>query len=216
VAHLRQAFIEDWVFTTKERLTDDIWRPTLTEQAGQVLARGILDGPDRDFEKILWTILGAIASARHRIRIITPYFLPDATTVRFLCVAALSGIDVEIILPAENNIKPVQWASMATLSPLLEKGCRVYLSQPPFDHSKVMLVDDAWSMIGSANWDARSLRLNFEFNVECFCSQFAADMHTVFEEKLARSRPLTLEHLRRRSTLDKVRDGVVRLASPYL
>jgi len=216
VAHLRQAFIEDWVFTTKERLTDDIWRPTLTEQTGQVLARGILDGPDRDFEKILWTILGAIASARHRIRIITPYFLPDATTVRFLCVAALSGIEVEIILPAENNIKPVQWASMATLSPLLEKGCRVYLSQPPFDHSKVMLVDDAWSMIGSANWDARSLRLNFEFNVECFCSQFAADMHTVFEEKLARSRPLTLEHLRRRSTLAKVRDGVVRLASPYL
>ena len=216
VAHLRQAFIEDWVFTTKEQLTGDRWRPVITEQVGQVLARGILDGPDRDFEKILWTILGAISSARHRIRIITPYFLPDATTVRFLCVAAMSGIEVEIILPAENNIKPVHWASMATLPPLLEKGCRVYLSEAPFDHSKMMLVDDAWSMIGSANWDARSLRLNFEFNVECFSTQFSSELHAIFDEKLAHSRPLTLDKLKRRPTIAKIRDGVVRLASPYL
>ncbi|MBM4252429.1 MAG: cardiolipin synthase [Deltaproteobacteria bacterium] len=216
VAHLRQAFIEDWVFTTKERLTGEIWRPAITEQPGQVLARGILDGPDRDFEKILWTILGAIASAKHRIRIVTPYFLPDATTVRFLCVAAMSGIEVEIILPAKNNIKPVHWAAMATLPPLLEKGCRVYLSEAPFDHSKVMLVDDAWSMIGSANWDARSLRLNFEFNVECFSGGLAAGLHAIFESKLARSQPLTLDQLIRRPTAAKIRDGVVRLAAPYL
>ena len=219
VAHLRQAFIEDWVFTTREQLAGEMWAPKILElQAPQngILARGVLDGPDRDFEKTLWTILGAVGAARRRIRILTPYFLPDATTIRFLCVAAMSGVEIDIILPEQNNILPVQWAAMATLTPLLQKGCRVYLSPPPFDHSKVMLVDDAWAMIGSANWDARSLRLNFEFNIECFSHDFASQMHRIFAAKLANARPLTLADIQARSMPIKLRDGVMRLMAPYL
>ena len=218
VEHLRQAFIEDWVFTTREQLGGETWVPKIVElqPPSGILARGVLDGPDRDFEKTLWTILGAVGAARRRIRILTPYFLPDATTIRFLCVAAMSGVEIDIILPEQNNILPVQWAAMAALPPLLQKGCRVYLSPPPFDHSKVMLVDDAWAMIGSANWDARSLRLNFEFNIECFSHEFSAQIHNIFVAKLTNSKPLTLDDIQARPVPIKLRDGVMRLMAPYL
>ena len=216
VAHLRRAFIEDWQFTTKEVLTGERWLPHLEPGRGDVLARGVLDGPDRDFEKVLWTMLGAISAARSRIRIATPYFLPDATAVRFLSVALMSGVAVEILLPEKNNIPPVAWAAFATLPPLLQKNCKVYLVPPPFDHTKMMLIDDAWALIGSANWDARSLRLNFEFNIECYSRELVARMHLGFEEKMRHARPLTFAALNNRSFPVRLRDSVTRLFAPYL
>jgi len=216
VAHLRRAFIEDWQFTTKEVLAGQRWLPHLEPGLGDVLARGVLDGPDRDFEKVLWTMLGAISAARARIRIATPYFLPDATAVRFLSVALMSGVAVEILLPEKNNIPPVAWAAFATLPPLLQKNCKVYLVPPPFDHTKVMLIDDAWALIGSANWDARSLRLNFEFNIECYSRELVGRLHQNFEEKIRLSRPLTFAELNSRSFPVRLRDSVTRLFAPYL
>ena len=216
VAHLRRAFIEDWQFTTKEVLAGQRWLPHLEPGLGDVLARGVLDGPDRDFEKVLWTMLGAISAARARIRIATPYFLPDATAVRFLSVALMSGVAVEILLPEKNNIPPVAWAAFATLPPLLQKNCKVYLVPPPFDHTKVMLIDDAWALIGSANWDARSLRLNFEFNIECYSRELVGRLHQNFEEKIRLSRPLTFAELNNRSFPVRLRDSVTRLFAPYL
>ena len=216
VAHLRRAFIEDWQFTTKEVLAGQRWLPDLEPGLGDVLARGVLDGPDRDFEKVLWTMLGAISAARARIRIATPYFLPDATAVRFLSVALMSGVAVEILLPEKNNIPPVAWAAFATLPPLLQKNCKVYLVPPPFDHTKVMLIDDAWALIGSANWDARSLRLNFEFNIECYSRELVGRLHQNFEEKMRLSRSLTFAELNNRSFPVRLRDSVTRLFAPYL
>ena len=216
VAHLRRAFIEDWQFTTKEVLAGQRWLPHLEPGLGDVLARGVLDGPDRDFEKVLWTMLGAISAARARIRIATPYFLPDATAVRFLSVALMSGVAVEILLPEKNNIPPVAWAAFATLPPLLQKNCKVYLVPPPFDHTKVMLIDDAWALIGSANWDARSLRLNFEFNIECYSRELVGRLHQNFEEKMRLSRSLTFAELNNRSFPVRLRDSVTRLFAPYL
>ena len=216
VAHLRRAFIEDWQFTTKEVLAGQRWLPHLEPGLGDVLARGVLDGPDRDFEKVLWTMLGAISAARARIRIATPYFLPDATAVRFLSVALMSGVAVEILLPEKNNIPPVAWAAFATLPPLLQKNCTVYLVPPPFYHTTVMLIDDAWALIGSANWDARSLRLNFEFNIECYSRELVGRLHQNFEEKMRLSRSLTFAELNNRSFPVRLRDSVTRLFAPYL
>jgi len=95
-------------------------------------------------------------------------------------------------------------------------GCRVYLSPPPFDHSKLLVVDGDWSLIGSANWDPRSLRLNFELGVECYSAELARELEALLDAKIASARLLTLADLDRRPFPVKLRDGVARLAQPYL
>ena len=99
---------------------------------------------------------------------------------------------------------------------ILERGCRIWLSAPPFDHSKLMVVDEHWVFLGSANWDPRSLRLNFELNVEAYGREFATAMQAIVDLKLARSRRVTLEEVDARSLPGKLRDGIARLFSPYL
>jgi len=215
VEQLQEGFVKDWAFSTDEVLHGEGWFPPL-ESKGSVFARGIPDGPGKDFEKIRWAILGGISKAHDSIKILTPYFLPDSTIISALNVAAMSGIKVEIVLPAENNLKFVQWASMSLLWQLLQRGCRVYLSEPPFDHSKVMIVDDAWVLLGSSNWDPRSLRLNFEYNVECYDKALASDLTGVFESKKAKAKELTLFEVDSRSFPIKIRDGIARLFTPYL
>jgi cardiolipin synthase len=215
VAQMMAALAFDWSFTTREQLAGPDWFPSLAP-AGDVLARGIPDGPDEDFEALIIAILGALSQATHSVRIVTPYFLPDPTLIDALRVAALRGVQVDVLLPARGNLRFVEWAATAQLSQIVRWGCRVHLSPPPFDHSKLFLVDGTWAMVGSANWDPRSLRLNFEYVVECYSPEFVARLDKVFEEKLAASRLLTLEDLEARSLPVKLRDGIVRLAQPYL
>ncbi|HKB55781.1 MAG TPA: phospholipase D-like domain-containing protein, partial [Ramlibacter sp.] len=215
VQQLTAAFAFDWEFTTRERLGGDTWYPP-PRAAGDLVARGVPDGPDEDFETLLMTILGAIAQAAQSVRVVTPYFLPDPPIVDALRVAAMRGVTVDIVLPARGNLRLVQWAATAKLATLIQGGCRVHLSRPPFDHSKLLLVDDAWTFIGSANWDPRSLRLNFEYNVECYSRALAASINAIIDEKVAWSTLLTLEDLQGRPLMAKLRDGVAWLAQPYL
>ncbi|MEX2465564.1 MAG: cardiolipin synthase [Gemmatimonadota bacterium] len=215
VPEIQEAFAEDWTFTTGERLDGAIWFPA-PEPAGPMLARGISDGPDRDYEKLETVLLGALSVARESVRVITPYFLPDPALLSALNVAALRGVEVEVIVPGTGNLALVQWASTAQLEQLLEKGVRVFASPQPFDHSKLMVVDRCWTLLGSANWDSRSLQLNFEFNVECYDPELGEAMYALFEERRQRSVPVTLEAVRGRSFPVKIRDGIARLFSPYL
>jgi cardiolipin synthase len=215
VSHLMQTFGEDWVFTTHEQLVGRLWFPKLQER-GEVIARGINDGPDADFEKARLVLLGALACAERSVRIVTPYFLPDAGLISALDVASLRGVDVQIVLPAENNLPSVQWASTAQLWQVLARGCRVFYTPPPFDHSKLMLVDDGWALFGSTNWDPRSLRLNFEFGVECYDMQLVEQMGRLIDGKLASAREVTAREVNSRSLPIKLRDGIARLAAPYL
>lgn len=215
VRHLQETFAEDWTFTTGEKLEGDRWFPDLPS-AGHIPARGIPDGPDEDFDKLRRVILGALACAQHRVRIATPYFLPDATLVSQLNIAALRGIQVDILIPEHNNLRAVGWACMAQIWQVLQRGCRVWRTARPFDHSKIMVVDNAWCMLGSGNWDARSLRLNFEFNVECYDPDLAAELNTLLDQKIALARPLTLAEADGRPLPVRLRDGVARLFTPYL
>ena len=215
VTHLQETFADDWEFCTDEKLTGDAWFPVVP-QIGTCLARGIEDGPDLDYDKIRLTILGAIGCASRSLNIITPYFLPDQPLISALNVAAMRGVDVNIILPQKNNLRLVQWASTAQLWQVLQRGCKVWLTQPPFDHTKLMVVDDVWSFIGSANWDSRSLRLNFEFNVECYDRKLAAQLNEIVRSKLKNSRQTSLEEVDSRSIPIRLRDGIARLALPYL
>ena len=215
VAELQKAFAEDWSFSTGEKLTGEKWFPEL-RQVGNGVARGISDGPDEDFDTLRLVILGALASAQKSIKIVSPYFLPDEELITGLCTASLRGIDVDILLPREPNLKMIKWASDAGLERLLESGCTLHVSNPPFDHSKIMLVDQAWVLLGSANWDTRSLKLNFEFNVECYDLELAHSIQTIFAEKLHASHPVSLQEVKSKKLPIQLRNKFFRLFLPYL
>jgi cardiolipin synthase len=123
---------------------------------------------------------------------------------------------VDIVLPARSNLPYVDWASRAMWWQVLERGCKIWLSLPPFDHSKLMLVDGQWSLVGSGNWDTRSLRLNFEFNLECYCPELAASLEKIVQFKLEGARQVTQEEMDSRSLPIKLRDAFTRLWSPFL
>ena len=215
VTQLQEAFVNNWAFTTKEILAGELWFPELPE-AGAAVARAIPDGPDGDYDKLRWTLLAALAEAQSSIQILTPYFLPDQALIAGLNLAALRGVRVVIILPAKNNLRFVHWASRALWWQVLQRGCHLWLTSPPFDHSKLMIVDGHWVLLGSANWDVRSLRLNFELNVECYGRDFADKMSLVIEKKLLGAHEVTLAEVDARTVPGKLRDAVARLFSPFL
>jgi len=215
VTQLQEVFADDWRFTTRESLRGEAWFPKLAP-AGEVLARGVVDGPDEDFEKLRWTLLGALSIARYSVQIVTPYFLPDPAVVSALNVAAMRGVQVDILLPSQNNLPFVHWASRAMWWQMLKHGCRIWLTSPPFDHSKLMLLDGCWALVGSANWDARSLRLNFEYNLECYDAVLVRQLEALVAAKRATAHLVTLEEVDRRPLPGRLRDGIARLLMPYL
>lgn len=216
VAQLLEVFTEDWAFAAEETLSGPAWEPDLAP-AGTAIARGIRFGPDDpDIGRIKLVLVGALAAAQQSVRIMTPYFLPDDAVCQALDVAAMRGVRVDIVLPEENNLALVGWASTALLWQVLGKGCNVWMSPPPFEHSKLMTVDASWALFGSGNWDDRSMRLNFEFNVETYDRDLAARLDRRIADVIARSRPKTLAEVDARSLPVRLRDGVARLFSPYL
>lgn len=215
VGQMQETFALDWGFCTSEVLSGCKWFPPL-EQSGPAFARGIPHGPDEDFDELRMVLLGAIACAQRSIMIVSPYFIPDDTLLSALNVASLRGIEIDIVVPRENNLTFVQWAMTPTIRQLLDYPIRVWQSAPPFDHSKIFVIDGVWSLIGSANWDARSLRLNFEFNIEAYDRQLASMLEALVRDKIRQSTPLTAADIDARPFLLRLRDGVARLASPYL
>jgi cardiolipin synthase len=215
VRHLQETFAEDWAFCTREILEGEAWFPAC-EENGLIQARGIDDGPQLDLDPLRWTILGALSCARKSVRIVTPYFVPDQSLITALNICALKGVQVDIILPQKNNLALVKWASMAILWQVLERGCRVWFSPAPFDHSKLMVIDQTWVLLGSANWDLRSLRLNFEFNVECYDPGFGQKMDQWVQGKIGQSKKTTLEEVNARPLPVRLRNGIARLLTPYL
>ena len=215
VADLQKTFLEDWYFTTREFLDYPGLFPDIPLM-GTALARGIADGPDRDYRKLHWIITGALSCARERVAIMTPYLIPDPALASALATAALRGVNVTIILPQLNNLPYVHWASRAFLPELLRFGIRVHYQPAPFVHTKLFLVDRVWSLIGSANLDPRSLRLNFELDLEVYDPAFTACLEAYFDEALARSHEVTETELARSPLPQKLLDGIAKLFSPYL
>ncbi len=211
VEQLTDAFADDWLFATGEHLPDDTWFPEI-DRSGVVAARVVTSGPDEDNERIEFVALHAISCARRSVRIVTPYFLPPEPLTTALALAAMRGIEVDPILPEHGNHAVLDWARRIPLRPLIEAGCRVWLLPPPFEHSKLMTVDDNWSLIGSANWDTRSFRLNFELNVELHDTGFAKELAVATSQ----CRRLTVAELDSDSLPIRLRNGAARLLQPYL
>ena len=212
---LREVFAEDWAFRTDEILAGGAWEDG-EEEPGKVLARGVIDGPDNDLDNLLFGYLGGLNAARDRVAILTPYFLPDSRLISALSAAAMRGVTVDVLVPKVNNLALVGWACTAQLWEVLEHGCRVWAVPPPFDHTKLMVVDECWSYFGSGNWDARSLRLNFEFNVEAYDRTLAGELEAMVQARRLLSEPITRGQVDGRSLVVKLRDGTARLLSPYL
>ncbi|MFK7889879.1 MAG: cardiolipin synthase [Granulosicoccus sp.] len=213
INQIQAVFSADWEFSAREKLHLPQWSAK-QGQPGQVISRVLLDGPDDNYQKLRLTILGAVQAAQFRVCVVTPYFLPDKIIMSALQVAVLRGVRVDICIPKKNNLTIVGWAMNANVEQLLEIGVRLYESPKPFDHSKLFLVDDDWCLVGSSNWDARSLELNFEINIECFDEQLNKTLKHVVDQKLGNSTELTEDphhHIFRR-----LRNNFFRLFSPYL
>jgi cardiolipin synthase len=215
VSQLQETFAKDWAFTTGEKLSGPIWFPELAP-SGNVLARGIIDGPDRTINSLELVFLGAINAARRSIRIVTPYFLPEQGLLQALHLAAQRGVDVDIVVPERGNLPVVRWAMWAHYRQALRGRVRLWLTPAPSDHAKLGVVEAYWACIGSANWDPRSLRLNFEFNLETYDETLGERLEAYARERIGRARLLTMEELDGRSLFEKLRDGTARLMRPYL
>lgn len=215
IADMMKVFVADWAFAAGERLHGQSWFPRL-DARGPALARAISTGPDEDLNRLRLIFLGALSNARTRVTIVTPYFLPDASLISALNIAALRGVQVDIVLPRDSDLRLVCWASTAQLPQVLEYGCRIWHMPAPFRHVKLMIVDGVWVNLGSANWDERSLRLNFEFNIECYDPALAARLQADIDVGITQAESITLAKITERPFWVRVRDGLAWLLTPYL
>ncbi len=213
VNQINRVFLEDWAFCTGEEIPPDKPAPL---SADGTFCRTIVDGPNEDHDKLSTIIFGAVATARRRISIMTPYFLPSRALIAALQNAALRDVEVNILLPAKNNLPFVQWATTKMLWELLQKGVRIHYQPPPFVHSKLFIVDDYYAQVGSANIDPRSLRLNFELALEVFGEPVSKVLAPHFQRCLVKSREISLEEVDTRSVPVRLRDAFCWLFSPYL
>lgn len=215
VRQLMVTFAEDWQFATGEVLSGDPWWPKVLA-AGSMLAHGISSGPDEDIGVLTSILATAVGEAEHRVRIVTPYFLPDQTLNACIVLAALRGVEVDIVVPGRSDYRAFDWAMRAHLALLAAPGINIHVSPAPFDHSKLMTVDGSWCLLGSANWDVRSSRLNFEFNVACYDREAAAAMDQLIDRKISGSHGVSARALAERSMAVRLRDAAARLMLPYL
>jgi cardiolipin synthase len=213
VAQLVEAFAETWLDAAGESLAGEAWFPPLDE-VGDAVGRVVLSGPDTDVDKIEFMILEALACARQSIRVATPYFLPEDRLVTALALAAMRGVEVDVIVPSRGNHPVVDWAMRAQIGPLVAAGCRIWRSPPPFNHAKIMTVDGIWCLIGSANWDARSFRLNFELNIEVYHADVVQQLDEMMTTR--QGALIAAAELDRLPLAVKLMDNAARLMLPYL
>jgi cardiolipin synthase A/B len=191
-------------------------RPGRASVAGTGLCRAIADGPDEEVDRLLVLLVGAIGLARRRVAIMTPYFVPPRELVGALQTAALRGVDVSILLPGRNNLFFVHRATRHMLWELLQRRVRVYYQPGPFVHSKLLLVDDQYAQIGSANLDPRSLRLNFELTLEVYDTALLERLGCHYEQARSRAEEVHLADVDGRRLPTRLLDGMAWLFSPYL
>jgi cardiolipin synthase A/B len=213
VSQLADAFVRDWAFVANEVLEEADLSPGVPQSEGS-LARVIDSGPDEDLEKVEFAVLQAVACAHESIAVMSPYFLPDQALITALVLAAMRGVEIDIVIPEKSNHALVDWGTRANVGPLLTEGVRIWQSPSPFHHSKVMVVDKQWCLIGSCNWDIRSFRLNFELCVEVYDRDLAKLLSTGMLG--CRGKPLMEADLAARSLLVQIRDAGARLMLPYL
>ncbi|MEK1946154.1 MAG: phosphatidylserine/phosphatidylglycerophosphate/cardiolipin synthase family protein [Ensifer adhaerens] len=219
VADIFQVSAEDWQFSTGELLASDTWKIEPTSPAAKapgILMRAVPSGPDKTNETNHKMLMGAFSVARKNIRLMSPYFLPDRELISALVTAARRGVVVDIVVPAVNNLLLVDRAMTAQFDQVLKGHCRVWRAKGAFNHSKLLAVDETWAYVGSTNLDPRSLRLNFEFDLEVLDDGFARDVSSRIAAIAESAEEVTLKDLNAQPLAARLANRLLWLGSPYL
>lgn len=216
VGDLALEFCEDWAFATEEVL--EVPAAPAPLPGAKSVVSVVPSGPDQETNASNMIYFAGIAAARQRIYLTTPYFVPDEPTIQALVSAALRGVDVRILLPApeKNDAWLVAFAARTYFAELLRGGVRIFEYLPSTLHAKSIVVDAAWGIVGSANIDLRSFRLNFELSALVADPAFAQVLEERFIRDLADSREVTAEDVDNHGFWPRLRDRTVRLLSPLL
>ncbi len=215
VLGLQKTFFEDWYFVKQSLVEDSEYYPQ-PEAKGDVMIQTVISGPDMQWESIMQIYVKAFALAKKRIFIETPYFIPPESLITSLQIASLSGVDVRLILPKKSDAKVTLYSSYSFLDQMFKAGIKVYLYQPGFIHSKMTIVDDDISFIGSANMDFRSFEQNFELNTIVYDQNTTTNLISIFEEDLRNSVKIDEKEWMERSSRKKIKESLARLFSPLL
>jgi cardiolipin synthase len=212
---LQLRFAVDWDYATKEYLNDEKYYP-INGSGGKSSLQIVSGGPDNRWNQIKEAYVKMVYRAREYVYIQTPYFIPDVSVLDALRIAALSGVDVRLMIPNKPDHPFVHWASYSYLGDLLQAGVKGYAYNNGFIHAKTTVVDDKVLSIGSANWDIRSFRLNFESNAFIYDPVAAEEQRDMFLRDLDRCTEITKEIYSSRSGVIRFREGLSRLFSSVL
>ncbi|WP_281884548.1 cardiolipin synthase [Paenibacillus sp. YYML68] len=212
---LQNTFLHDWHFVSGQRLADPDLYPehhVESHKAVQIIS----SGPDAHWDAVLEMYFGAVTTAKKRIYITTPYFIPDPSLSMGLKTAATSGVDVRIIFPEVPDSRIVNHASLSYMEELMQAGVRFYAYQKGFIHAKVMIVDQLLATVGTANLDMRSFYNNFEINAVLFDRDSIRHLEADFLQDLKDSEELRLSEFEKRPRLQKAKEALARLLSPLM
>jgi cardiolipin synthase len=216
VTQMQSAFMDNWVKSRGELLTGLAYFPPLAPD-GPHLTQVLKSSPSEGSSTVKLLYIISIVSAVKSIYISNAYFVPDADTIRALEGAVRRGVDVRVLVPGEfTDVPIVRQASRWHYELLLRRGIRIFEYQPTMMHAKTMVVDGAWTTIGSSNFDDRSFRLNDEVNINIYNDDIASQMETMFHADLARCEEVTLRKWFRRGWLDKTKEKLAGVFRPQL
>lgn len=216
IQDINARFILDWRMASKEKLVLANAYLERPEPAGCSGIQVVSSGPDSYKEEVKHGYLKMISSAKKNIFIQTPYFVPDASIYDSLLTAAISGVDVRIMIPCMPDHMFVYWATYYYCGLLINNGVKVYIYDNGFLHSKTMTVDGEVTSVGSANFDIRSFKLNFEANCFIYDAEESYKMEAIFEEDMQHCHELTKTLYAKRSFIIKIKEGIAKLLSDIL
>jgi cardiolipin synthase len=226
VRDFHEVFLDDWYFATDEKLASEEYleipdegsprgeRPDFDTDDASIAV--LASGPDNERSVMHDAFYHAISSARERVWITTPYFVPGGDILKALEAAEQRDVDVRLLLPLDGDVPLVRYASRSYYTALLKRGVRIWEYQPRVLHGKALLIDDRYSFIGSANVDVRSFEINFEVGGFVVSPEVNERLAEMFLADIDESHEIDLEHMENIAKLAKFRDALAHLASPML
>lgn len=216
VKHLQELFAEDWFFASNETFAGDDYFPTFPSRENRCVVQVIAGGPDLPREPIPKSIMALLGAARQRVWLTTGYFVPNQLFLTALQLCAARGVDVRLLVSEKSDHRYLVEIGRSFYEDLLEWGIRVFEYSEAINHKKAMLLDENWLMIGSANSDNRSMRLNFELNLLAHAPAEAARLEKLLEGEFSNSREVKLESFRKRPLPRRLLEAALRPLAPLL